>query len=110
MRADLLAALAASRELGPEMDQALVESYLQKRPLPAKTTPARTRTERGVAPYITPALGSLALLLPAAIVVATIVASGGHALWLLWILWLPFFMRGWWWRRWPQYRVHDSED
>jgi hypothetical protein len=101
-RTDLLAALAASRELGPEMDRALVESYLQKHPLPADGGPADAGawSPRGAPWPGRPVVGGIGLLIGAVIVLAALIASGGHAFWLLWV---PIALGFWWWRGWPAY-------
>jgi hypothetical protein len=99
-RTELLAVLAAGRELGPEMDQALAESYLRKHPITADSTPGRPAVQP-VAGAPSPAyqlIAGVRFLLAAAIVVVALIASGGHALWLLW---LPLVMGWWWWRGWP---------
>jgi hypothetical protein len=98
---DLLATLAASRELGPEMDGALIESYLQKHPIPAGTRPAlAARWTSGGASSAPQVLGGIGFLIGVTIFIAALIASGGHAFWLLWLLWLPIALGGWWWR-WP---------
>lgn len=99
---DLLAILAAGRELGPEMDQALVESYLRKHPAPAaaRQTTAATQPAAGRVWPMYPFVGSIGFLLAVVAFVAVLVASGGHAIWLIW---LPIVLGSWWWRRWPGY-------
>ncbi len=89
---DLLATLAASRELGPEMDAALVESYLRKHPMPAERREPPTRTLRLAPDGLLAAMSFVAV---AAIFVTAMVLSGGHAFWLFW---LPLVVGGWWWR------------
>lgn len=96
--ADLLATIAASRELGPDMDKALAESYLQRHAAP----PSRRR-QRGVIaqpsskraavnmPFV---MRSSAAVLALVIFLALLVASGGH---LFWLFWLPFAFGGWRW-------------
>lgn len=98
-RDDLRALLAAGRELGPEMDQSLVESYLQKHPAPPAPAPTTRATRRvpGAPTSAYPLLGGIGFLLAAVMFIAILVASGGHAFWLIW---LPLVLSGWWWRRW----------
>jgi hypothetical protein len=95
---DLLAALAASRELGPEMDSALAERYLEKH------GKSGAIPSRGAAPQQqgVVAQGShfdaraLMPVLGVATYIAILVVSGGH-------LWWTFFLipmiasSGWWW-------------
>jgi hypothetical protein len=96
MRTDLLAILAAGRELGPEMDATLADSYLRQHPAPSSARqqsapPAPSAIPRSLLPWA----GALVAL---AVVLVALAASGGHAFWLLWLLWLPLMMSGWWWR------------
>jgi hypothetical protein len=97
---DLLATLAASRELGPEMDRALVESYFQKHPIAAHNAPAAAQSTGGARLSTPQVLGGIGFLMGATIFIAALIASGGHAFWLLW---LPLALGGWWWRWWPLY-------
>jgi hypothetical protein len=97
-RNDLLATLAAARELGPDMDKALAESYLQrqqqtspKTPAPATVSaaPAQSATPSMPWPmYFTPALGIIAYI-------ALLVVSGGHLWWTFWLI--PAFSGWGWW-------------
>lgn len=105
-QAALLAVLAASRELGPEMDTALAESYLRQHPV-APEYPARdaVRREAGLMPPPRASLGSIGLLLAVVLVAAALLASGGHAFWLFWMFWLPVVLFGRWWRGWPLYHT-----
>ncbi|MFI5273525.1 MAG: hypothetical protein ACHQ4H_10885 [Ktedonobacterales bacterium] len=97
---ELLAALAAARELGPDMDKSLAESYLQKRQqAQAKASvPAPQPSTSGA--VATTSASPLLYLLPALCIAAYIVAlvvSQGHLWWLFWLI--PAF-GGWgWWGR-----------
>jgi hypothetical protein len=92
-RQDFMAALAASRELGPEMDKALVDSYMEKHH--KQSGPRQT----GLAPQTAqvPATGAMngALILTglalAAYIVLLIVSGGSY--W--WMFWLPMAVGGW---------------
>ncbi len=99
---DLMATLAASRELGPEMDKSLAESYIQRHPeLAAKkqtVTPEQPRTpldlNRSVAGLL-PMLGIVAFII-------ILIATKGSGWWLFW---LPWALGGWWW--WGGGRYHN---
>lgn len=94
-RDDLLATLAAGRELGPEMDAALAQSYLNKHPRPADVAPPARHTSLSASTYSF--WRGAGVLAACAIFAAALIASGGHAFWLFW---LPFVFALWWWR-WP---------
>lgn len=92
--ADLLATIAASRELGPEMDASLAQRYLERHPETANNGQSlATRTDspmdvnRFMAGFMLPALGIVAYIV-------ILVLSQGH---LWWLFWLPMAMGGWWW-------------
>lgn len=93
---DLLATLAASRELGPEMDQSLAESYIRKHEQLAQTMPQQPvqpihPNSGGAGPA---AIGPVLCI---AAYIAILVLSGGH---LWWMFWLPMALGGWWGGRW----------
>ncbi len=100
---DLLAALAASRELGPEMDQTLAERYLEKH---GKQSAAASRGAQGQAGVVAhrpnfefaaigPVLGVVAYIV-------LLIVSGGNLWWTFFII--PMISGGWLWgeghRRW----------
>jgi hypothetical protein len=96
VRKDLLATLAASRELGPEMDAALADSYMEKyhqQPQP--------RAEQGIVPHQSGGqadlITGLGLVVGLAAYIAILVATGGH---LWWMFWPVMGWMGWRWRRW----------
>jgi hypothetical protein len=94
-QADLLATLAAGRELGPEMDTALVESYLQRHHIAAgarSATHAESRRSRRMPVGIAFVVGVM-------VVSVVLLAAIGHVFWLLW---LPIAM-GWWFFGWSPY-------
>lgn len=98
---DLMAALASARELGPDMDKAIVASYLEKQKQQTGAQPPAQQqaqqqqavvASQGRQPpwpvYLTPALGIIAFI-------ALLVVSGGHLWWMFWLI--PAF-GGWgWW-------------
>jgi hypothetical protein len=93
--ADLLATLAAARELGPDMDKALAESYMQRRKANAPARP-RNADPRPPVNY-----GFVGLSVLPVILIAVIIAAGvlsGHG-WV-WFFLLPLFWGGWWRRGW----------
>jgi hypothetical protein len=110
-RTDLEAMLKASRELGPEMDRALVDSYLarqqtglqkSRRAAPRSTQPPSvSRTWSGPHPL---QLVMLAMVLAALVSIAVI----SHG-WMLWFIFPLFWMFGGW-RRWGRgYRYRMAQ-
>jgi Flp pilus assembly protein TadB len=93
MRTDLMAALAASRDLGPEMDKALVDSYLQRHRSSARRQGPGTPVDLN---QFTP-FALLAFAIVAFIALA--IVSQGRLWWTFWwLFWLlPVFGR-WRWR------------
>ncbi|MGH2516172.1 MAG: hypothetical protein ACRDHP_11005, partial [Ktedonobacterales bacterium] len=108
---DLMATLAASRELGPEMDKALAESYMQKH---AAATPAPAPQNQSI---VAPSRFDSADIASAIVMVAGIAAfvallifAGPQAWGLIWV----FFIFGGWrfWgfgRRNAEYRARRAE-
>lgn len=99
---DLIAALASARELGPDMDKAVAASYLekQKQQAAAKAQAQQAQQQAVIAApgqqrrpmyFIGPPIGVL-------IFIAILIASGGHAWWMFWLIFC-FGGLGWWgWR------------
>ena len=92
---DLLATLAAARELGPDMDKALAESYLQrqraeaapKQPVVAQLPQTPQRPNEALRPIL--------MCAGLIVFVALLVASHGF----LWFTFFPLmWWTGWWWR------------
>ena len=92
-RADLKAMIAAGRELDPDMDESLVESYAQRR---ASEQQARAKVQgqsKEVVPQqqqqggplagVNPAVAITGIVAMAAVFIVIMVASGGHAWWLI---------------------------
>jgi hypothetical protein len=94
---DLLATLAASRELGPEMDAALAERYMQKHGQPAQPRQAQQNQQQDVVgpqgQRMNPGLAAVGPALGIAVYIALLIASGGH---LWWMFWVPMALGGWW--------------
>ncbi|MGZ6390959.1 MAG: hypothetical protein ACXWQZ_17095 [Ktedonobacterales bacterium] len=91
--ADLLATLAAARELGPDMDKALADSYMQRRKANTAARP-RNAAPRPPVNYGFVARSVLPVIVIAAIIAAVIFGHG----WF-WFFLLPLFWGGWGWRR-----------
>jgi hypothetical protein len=98
---DLMAALKAARELGPDMDQAVAASYLEKQKSAAQTqAQAQSPQAQAVvaAPtehrpwpmFMTPGLGIM-------LYIVLLVVSHG---WLWWTFWLIPAFGGWGWWGW----------
>jgi hypothetical protein len=105
LRKDLLAALAAGRELGPEMDTAIVEAHLRRHYGPEAIQPANPKPKPAAVVERAPMrrnvmIPPMMLLLGIVAFAAVAIATGGHLLWLLW----PLMFLGWTWgggyRRW----------
>ena len=99
LRKDLLAALAAGRELGPEMDTAIVEAHLRRHYGPEAIQPAKPRPRPTAVVERAPVrrdavLPPAMLMLGIAAFILLAVATGGHTLWLFWLL----MFWGWGWR------------
>ncbi len=104
---DLLATLAAARELGPEMDKALAESYLQRRKASAPSR-ARNADPRPPVNYGFVAQSVVPVVMIAAFILAAI-AFSFHG-WFLFLL-IPLFLGGWRRRRgWYGYDHYDRYD
>ncbi|HEV2461510.1 MAG TPA: hypothetical protein VGS80_24410 [Ktedonobacterales bacterium] len=104
-QADLLATLAAARELGPDMDKALAESYLQrqraeaapKQSVVAQPPQAPQRPNEALRPIFMCA-GLIAF-------VALLIVSHGW----LWFTFFPLmWWTGWWWRGGSRAEWHDQ--
>ncbi|HEV2235792.1 MAG TPA: hypothetical protein VGR57_03940 [Ktedonobacterales bacterium] len=99
MRKDLLAAMAAARELGPEMDSSLADAHLRRHfgEQPQRAVQPRPRAD--VAPF-NPAyvLGPLMAVLCIAAFVSVLFFTQGGGWWLFWPL-MIFGFGGFGWRR-----------
>lgn len=108
---DLLATLAASRELGPEMDRALAESYMQKHqaatPAPAPQNQQVTLPSRFNSSDLASAIVMVAGI---AAFVTLLIVFGSHAWAFIWIF---FIFGGWRWFGWnrrnAEYRARRME-
>lgn len=94
-RTDLLAAMAASRELGPEMDKAIVDSYMEKHKLaiqPATTqppAPAQRMQSGELISFLCMGIGLVAFI-------TLVIVSHGFLWWMFWPL---MGWAGWRWSR-----------
>ncbi len=104
-RKDLLATIAAGRELGPEMDQTLADRYIEQREkaksrnvAPTPTTPQYAPVgQAGQPPQVGPSGGPPVVLAPIAVIVIVgiIVAAAVTQNWaLLGLLWVAFIFLG----------------
>lgn len=124
-RADLMAMIAAGRDLSPEMDKSLVESYAERR---AAQEQARAKLHgnqnaqsgqgnksNAVVPQRQPseqallganiAMGVIGTLMMAGIFVAVMLFTGGHGWWVIFPL---FFLFGGWGGRYGRHRLRDE--
>ncbi len=97
MRKDLLAALAAARELGPEMDSSLADAHLRRHfgEQPQRAVQARPRTD--LTPYVAGMLGPLMMALCIAAFVSVLFFTHGFGFWFI----FPLLFFGFGWRRGP---------
>jgi hypothetical protein len=110
-RADLMATLAAARELGPEMDTSIADSYLERRKSEARagvvpSASAGSQAQgsqpgQGIMPHQTPGTpsgiaqaGMLLFPLIGIAIFAVILFHFGWSAW--WLFWIPMAMGGWW--------------
>jgi hypothetical protein len=112
-RADLMAMIAAGRELSPEMDTSLIDSYAERR---AAEKQARDKVQGNAvvaqqpSPVVAsngqhPAVAITGIVATVAIFIAIMVFTQGHGWWLLFPL---FGIFGGWWGRNDRYRVRDA--
>jgi hypothetical protein len=92
MRKDLLAALAAGRELGPEMDAAIVDAHLRRHYGNAADTPRTPAVVQRQPLDVTPFVMPLALVIGLVAFIAILAFSHGA----LWFLFWPLMAWGWW--------------
>lgn len=96
VRTDLMAAMAASRELGPEMDKALVDSYMERHhPVSAQQPAAQAVTQPEQRPQSADLIGFAGMGIGIVAFIALLMVSHG-ALW--WMFWPIMCWGGWrWW-------------
>jgi hypothetical protein len=93
---DLLAALAASRELGPEMDQTLAERYLEKHGTQNAITSRGAQGQSGiVAQGPNPGLAALGPVLGVAVYIVLLIISQGSLWWTFFLI--PMISGSLWW-------------
>jgi hypothetical protein len=111
-RADLMAMIAAGRELSPEMDRSLVESYAERRAAEA-TAKAKVQGNavvpqqqpNGAVSNTHPAVAMFGMAMFAAIFVAILVLSQGHAWWIIFPM---FALFGGWWGNNDRHRLRNQ--
>ena len=124
-RADLMAMIAAGRDLSPEMDKSLVESYAERRTAQEQaraklhgsqvTQSNQSNQGNAVVPQRQPsetallganvAMGVIGMFMMAAIFVAVMLFTGGHGWWVIFPL---FFVFGGWGGRYGRHRLRDE--
>ena len=104
---DLLATLAAARELGPDMDKALAESYLQRQRAeaapkqPVVAQPPQAPQQAGAA------FRPIFFTMPAGLILFIVLLVVSHG--ALWWLFFPIMgCTGWWWRGGSRAEWHDQ--
>ncbi len=102
-RAELRAMIAAGRDLSPEMDESLVDSYAERRAAEKRAKAKVQGSSNAVVPQqqsggvmagTHPAVAITGILATVAIFVAIMVFTGGHGWWLIFPLFGIF--GGWW--------------
>lgn len=102
-RAELRAMIAAGRDLSPEMDESLVDSYAERRAAEKRAKAKVEGNGNAVAPQqqsggvvagTNPAVAITGIIATAAIFIAIMVFTGGHGWWLIFPLFGIF--GGWW--------------
>ncbi len=102
-RAELRAMIAAGRDLSPEMDESLVDSYAERRAAEKRAKAKVQGNSNAVVPQqqsggvmagTHPAVAITGILATVAIFVAIMVFTGGHGWWLIFPLFGIF--GGWW--------------
>ncbi len=113
-RAELRAMIAAGRELSPEMDDSLVDSYAEQRAAEQRAKAKAQGQSNAVVPQqpsggvvagTHPAVAITGILATAAIFVAIMVFTGGHGWWLIFPL---FGIFGGWWGNHDRHRFRDE--
>jgi hypothetical protein len=97
MRKDLLAALAAARELGPEMDGSLADAHLRRHFGEQSQRVVQPRPRADLTPYVANVVGPLMVALCIAAVVGLLFFTHGFGFWFIW----PLLFFGFGWRRGP---------
>ncbi|HEY7984820.1 MAG TPA: hypothetical protein VID73_11670 [Ktedonobacterales bacterium] len=105
MRKDLLAALAAARELGPEMDSSLADAHLRRHYGEQPQRAVQPRPRADVTPYFMNMLAPLMMALCVAALVGVLFLSHGFGFWFIW----PLLFFGFGWRRGPWGRHHSRQ-
>jgi hypothetical protein len=103
-RDDLMATLAAARDLNPDMDKTLAEQYLSRRReeqqrQDQQSSVVAEQQDRSTARSEWAGRGWVPLfcLLMLAVILVAAAATNIGAFW--WFFWIPLMFGGWWWRR-----------
>ena len=100
---DLLATLAAARELNPDMDKALADQYLARRKeeKQRREQQAPTVVQSDQTPVYPRWRGSPLIPILCVFMVISIfpLAALAHNGQFWWFFWIPLIFGGWWWRR-----------
>lgn len=104
-RTDLHAMIAASRELGPDMDKALVDSYMaRQKPAPAPKQSITPRSDGGQPQIFGQATRLVGIMAVAAVVITMLVVSRGELWWFI----FPLMWMGGAWGWWGRGHGHDG--
>lgn len=111
-RAELRAMIAAGRDLSPDMDESLVDSYAERRAAEKKAQ-AKVQGNAVVAqqqpgsPFagVNPAVAITGIVAMAAVFIAIMVFTGGHGWWLIFPL---FAICGGWWGNNDRHRIRSA--
>src|SRR5260370_36450014 len=82
---DLMATLAAGRELGPEMDKSLAESYMQRHPELAGKKQTVTQEQPRTPQDLNRSVAGLPPLLCIAAFIIILIATPGAGRWRVWL-------------------------
>jgi len=113
-RAELKAMIAAGRDLSPEMDESLVNSFAERRTAEQRAkakvqgnavAPQQQTGGAGTLAGVHPAVAITGILTTAAIFVAIMIFTGGHGWWLIFPL---FGIFGGWWGNNDRHRLHTE--
>lgn len=112
-RADLMAMIAAGRELSPEMDKSLVDSYAERHAAEQQAQAkvqgnAIVSQQSGIAGAFSgvhPAVAIAGMAMLVAIFTVIMLFSGGHGWWMIFPL---FGICGGWWGNHDRHRLRDE--
>ena len=99
VRTDLMATMAASRELGPEMDKALADSYMEKHhPVSAQQPAQQQVTQPQQRSQSADVMGFAGIAIGIVAFIALLAVSHGALWWMFWPVmgWCAWRWGGWW--------------